>query len=295
MAGISITTDATQVNLLYLSLANLTGQYNWIAARAMTTGVKTAKSRIEQKIYPLIKGGPSRWTKRGLIMQYAKPTDLRAQVGFQYGDGEFNATFESRKSGGVPAGRYMDVNAVGGLRRPKSIEKQLRKTRVLAHGQFLVPNKNLTEIDKHGNLPAKLYTQIGSRIGGLSTPGSTQNAPAKRGAGSRGRTAAKRRRADYFIMHSRTGYERERIKKQMNDPMARQELTRMLLSQPRKNIFIARRVGYKMRGFEPVLWIVDDAKYRARFPIQTVALAGFESVYATAFEQGVTNALLRRR
>jgi hypothetical protein len=302
MAGITYRADTVQVSRLSEATANLLGQYDWIAARAMTRGVQAGRQQIQQKIFPLIQGGPTRWTQRGLITRYARPNDLRAAVGFNYDQAKASKGVidklsdsgqASFKGGGVPSGRYMEVGATGGSRRAKSFELQLRRSGVLKPSGFAVPNKNLKEIDRHGNLPGPMYTQIGSRIRGLSTPGSTQNAPV--GPGSRGRTARKRRQADYFIMKSRGGPSRSDLERATRETGGDERLARFLLGGQRKNLFIARRVGAGGRGYEPVIWFADRLTYRPKFPVQDVAWKEFQRVFPAAFDRGVEDALMRRR
>jgi hypothetical protein len=186
----------------------------------------------------------------------------------------------------------MEINASGGGRNPKSFELELRRANVLRRNAFIVPNKNLNEIDQHGNLPGSTYTQIGSRIGALFRPGSTQNAP--KGAGSRGRTAAKRRVSDYFVMTENRGPSKSDLARATKETGGDARLAKFLLGGQRKALFIARRVGLGGRGFEPVIWFSDSVKYQARFPIQSVALAEFKKVFPIEFEEGVLIALKKR-
>lgn len=276
--GISIAADIKEVVAASESFGVLPKQMTRIVARAMTMGVKSSREEIRQKIFPMIKGGPTRWTQRGLIVSYAKPTDLRAQVGFNYGEGRFTDTEYTPKAGGIPSGRYMGINARGGDRRAKSIERQLRLTGVIPNDAFLVPNPNLAEIDRYGNLPGTTWTKIGSRIRGLSTSGSTQNAP--KGQGSRGRTARKRRQDDYFVMRYSGGY-----------PAGPKELG----ATP---AFIARRVGLrrgKKRGFEIALFITDQPNYERKWPIQPIAFREFERVFKIEFTNGIRSSIAYRK
>ena len=302
MPGIVFSANTEELSRLSVAVAELMGQYDWIAARAMTRGVQAARQEIQQKIFPMIKGGPTRWTQRGLIAQYAKPADLRAAVGFNYDQAKSSTGVldkltdsgqASFKRGGVPSGRYMEVGADGGARSAKSTELELRRSQVLSRTGFVVPNENLIEIDEHGNLPGYLYTKIGSRIGALSRPGSTQNAP--RGPGSRGRTAKKRKASDFFVMAARGGPSKADLARATREAGGDARLAKFLLGGQRKNLFIARRVGADRRGYEPVLWIVDRVNYKPRFPVQDVAWKEFSRVFPITFERGVEDALMRRR
>ena len=283
MASVILKADTAQVSRLATTMAALIGQHEWICARAMTNGVKASREAIRREIFPLVEGGPTRWTERGLIARYARRDDLRAAVGFNYDQakqitGVIEKLSDSGRSGfkggGVPSGRYMEINVRGGDRNPKGFELEMRRSGAIRRGAFVVPNRNLKEIDKHGNLPAKFYTQIGSRIRGLDRLGSGQNAP--QGAGSRGRTARKRAVADYFILY--VGEDGRPTREPGATPLA-----------------IVRRTGFKNRGFEPVLWLVDDApNYERKFPVQSVAWREFSRIFPIEYEKGLEDALRRR-
>jgi len=275
--GIDIFFDLGDIRTTARNFGVLPRQMPMIMGKAMTLGVKAARDKVRADIFPLIKGGPTQWTKRGLIVKYATPVDLRVQIGFNFGEGKFEDDEFTRKGIGVPSGRYMEINARGGPRKPKSTELQLRRSGKIAGNKFLTPNKNLPEIDSHGNLPGYLYTQIGSRIRGLSTPGSTQNAPY--GPGSRGRTAKKRAQVDYFIMRYSGGR-----------PIG----PRQLGGEP---AFIAKREGSgrgKKRGFSVAMWIVDQPMYKRRFPVKPIALREFARVFDMEFVNGVNDSIAWR-
>lgn len=308
MASISFTADTRGVDQLAVSASRLVGQYNWIAARAMTRGVQLGREQIRREILPKIQGGPTRWTQRGLIARYARPDDLRAAVGFNYDQAKATTDVIEKltdmggspaKGGGVPSGRYMEVNArrSGGSRPAKSSEIMFR--RAIGGHKFMIPNKNIKEVDKHGNLSGSFYNKALSRVGGLYTPGSTQNAP--KGPGSRGRTAKKRKQEDFFIMRGKRQMTKSLLKRAARDVGGDTSLARFILedivkNNPKDARFIARRVGRGGRGFEPVIWLVDDVKYGGqRFPVQSIAWREFERVFPAAFERGVEDALRRRR
>lgn len=293
MASILFRAETGQVKRASLQLAELLNKTDALTAYAMTQGVKAAKRGIQKDIFPLIEGGPTQWTKRGLIVQFAKSKDLRAQVGFNYGGGEFEATFFSRKEGGTPSGRYMSVNVSGGTRRAKSVEEQFRQKEIIGKNQFLVPNSNAKEIDKYGNLPGPIWQQVASRVGGLAREGSTQNAPA--GPGSRGRTARKRRQVDFFIMRRRSAPSAARVKRATAEAGGDERLARFIMGDTEtKNLFIAKRVGRNGRGYEPFLWIVDNLNYSKKFPVQIVAWREFSNTFPVAFERELEAALMRR-
>jgi two-component system OmpR family response regulator/two-component system response regulator QseB len=130
VAGITFTVDTSEISKMSKALAVMMGQHEWITARAMTTAAKASKERIRAEVFPMIKGGPTAWTRRGLIASYASPKNLTSQVGFQYGECRYTDDAFTRKAGGVTSGRYMGINARGGDRRPKSTELAVRRAGV---------------------------------------------------------------------------------------------------------------------------------------------------------------------
>ncbi len=273
MAVTSFDVDYSQIAGLSKSIAALMGQYEWISARAMTEGVKASKAGIARDIFPKIKGGPSRWTERGLITRFAKPGDLRAMAGFQYGDGRWEDSEFSRKGGGVPAGRYMGLNAKGGDRRPKATELRLRRAGLIGGDQFITPNPKGVRVNAQGNVSGAEYTRVLTRLRAMQAEGSSQDAPTA--AGSRGRSGAKRRQSDYFLMR----YEGGRPSRWQ------------LGAEP---AFIAKRAGRGGRGFVPAFWIHDQPNYERKFNIQSIAMREFNRVFPREFEKGVERELARR-
>jgi hypothetical protein len=293
MASIDIQLDASELNQLQVKLARFRGQFEWITARAMTSAAIASRDAIRSQILPMVKGGATRWTERGLIVRYAKPNDLRAMAGFQYGDGNFEDSAFTRKAGGTPAGRYMGVNAGGGDRRPKSFELQLRRAGAINRDQFAVPSSRWGGVDARGNVSSGEHKRILSRIRALTTEGSTQNAPT--GTGSRGRSGRGRAAADYF--------------------MAREDgagISRWQLSS--EPAFIAQRVGkgpkggtgkgsgkpgrpqtvgYK-RGFARSFNIVDQPNYERKFPIKSVAMREYNRVFPVAWQDGFVREMNRK-
>lgn len=265
-AQVSFTVDTSQLNATALRVSRMLNQFNWITARAMTKGALAAKQGISREILPMIQGGPTPWTRRGLITKFAKPDDLTAMAGFQYGEGKWEDDAFSPKAGGIPAGRYMGINASGGDRRPKASEMALRRAGLIGSDQFIIPNKDVLMLNAQGNLPAGQYTQMLSRLRALGTTG---NAPI--GPGSRGRSGAKRRQLDYFVMRYEGG-----------------RPSRGLGGEP---VYIAKRFR---RGFRPAFFLTDQPNYERRFPIHQVAMREFNSAFITAFEDGVVRELDRR-
>lgn len=293
MANVEFEIDFSELNQLNVATSRAMGQFEWISARAMTTAAKASREAIRQQILPRIKGGATAWTKRGLIVQFADRDTLRAQAGFQYGEGKWEDSAFTRKAGGIPAGRYMGTNARGGDRRPKSFELRLRQAGLIGRGDFVVPRSKWGGVNQQGNVTGGTYNRVLSRL--RAAPAGIANAPT--GAGSRGRSGRARASLDYF--------------------MARGDeagISRWQLGT--RPIFIAERagknpkggtgkgsgkrgrpqtVGYK-RGFKPVMSIVQDApNYEARFPIRSVAMREYQRVFPVEWQKLFINEVNRRR
>jgi hypothetical protein len=256
-AGVTVnfTIDSGEISTLAKNLAVGLGRFESIAARAMTTGAIKAREAIRREIEPNVKGGPTAWTKRGLIVRYARKDDLRAMVGYQYGDGNWEDDAFTPKGGGVPAGRYMGLNARGGDRRPKGAEMQLRRAGVIGKDQFITPGPGV-RLNRHGNVSGGQYQQMLSRLRALTVEGSNQNAV----------RGGPRRSVDYFVMRrDERGYTRGQLG-----------------AEP---AFIAKRRGRGGRGFVPAFWITDQPNYERRFPIQSVAMREFQRVFPAEFER----------
>ena len=298
MAGITLTVDTSEVSKLSKALAVMMGQQEWITARAMTTAAKAAKARLAAEVFPMIKGGPTNWTKRGLIASYASPKNLTSQVGFQYGEGKFTDSEFTRKAGGVPSGRYMGINARGGDRRSKATELGLRRAGLIGNDQFITPPSTSStrgggvKLNAQGNLPGGEYQRILSRMRAL--PGEVGDAP--KGAGSRGRSSKGRREVDYFMLRGVGGTP---SRWQLGaDPMA---VAKRAGRGPKGgtgkgsgNPGRPQTVGYR-RGFVRALFVVDQPNYERRFPIQSIAMREYQRVFNQAYEAGVKAELARRR
>jgi hypothetical protein len=298
MAGITLTVDTSQVSKMSKALAVMIGQHEWITARAMTTAAKAAKTRVAAEVFPAIKGGPTNWTKRGLIASYASPKNLTSQVGFQYGDGKLTDLEFTRKAGGVPSGRYMGINARGGDRRPKATELAMRRAGLIGNNQFITPPSQSStagggiKLNAQGNLSGGEYQRILSRMRAL--PGGVGNAP--QGAGSRGRSGKGRRETDYFMLRGMGG--RPSRWQLGAEPMA---VAKRAGPGPKGgtgkgsgNPGRPQTVGYR-RGFARALFVVDQPNYERRFPIQSIAMREYQRVFNQAYEAGVRAELMRRR
>jgi hypothetical protein len=304
---LTVIVDAKSLSERQKILLNLSKNANRIIATSMTLGISAARTSIRNRIHPLVEGGTTRWTERGLIGVYAQPNDLRAAVGYNYDQPGFikangkesvlrkltDGDFGSSKSGGTPSGRYMEVNARNRTRNPKSTELRLRSAGIIPMNKFIVPNPKLPEIDPLGNLSGGFYTRVLSQLQAFTAEGSTMNAPV--GAGSRGRTAAKRRQNDFFLFRKNKAGSRAQEKyiraigaQNKFGPTASNLLVQQQMGPP---LFIARRVGNKNRGYEVAFFITDAPRYEARFPIQQTALVKFYTVYNKELTARLENAL----
>jgi hypothetical protein len=295
MASVTFTVDSTGITQLEQAMARFMGQFEWITARAMTTAAKASRDAIRREILPMVDGGATRWTQRGLIVEFAKPDTLRAQAGFQYGEGRWEDGAFTRKAGGIPAGRYMGINAAGGDRRPKSFEIQLRRAGAIGRGDFVVPRSSWRGLDGAGNVKGGTYNQVLSRLRASTTEGSNQNAPT--GGGSRGRSGRKRAATDFFMARGdEAGVSRWQIN---TNPLFIAERsgagpkggTGKGSGKPGR----PQTVGYK-RGFTPAFSVVEDTpNYERKFPIQSVAMREYQRVFPQAWRGGFEREAARRR
>ena len=282
MSGfIAIDVNSVQVNELQATALRMWGQFNWVSARAMTTAAKASQAAIRREIFPMIQLGPSPWTRRGLIVKFATPDDLTAMAGFQYGEGKWEDDGDTRKSGGVPAGRYMQVGATGGNRMAKSFELSLRRSHAIQLNQFVVPNDYM-KVNAQGNLSGAQYAQVLSRLGAMVTTGNTTR-------------ASTRAKVDYFVMRYQAGYP-SRWQLGANPAAIAKRYGSLPKGGTGKGTHQRGRpqtVGYP-RGWLPAMWIVNAVHYRARFPIKAVAWRAYEQAFGPAWQAGFKAELDRR-
>jgi len=290
MAEITFTADTSEINRMSVTVARIINQYEWIAARAMSEAAKVTRIALQREILPMIQGGPTPWTRRGLIVRYATRNNLQAMVGFQYGEGSFTDSEFTRKAGGIPAGRYMGLNARGGDRRAKGSEIQLRRAGLIGYDQFITPPSTSStqtggvKLNAQGNLPGAEYQRILSRMRALS--GGIGNAP--QGAGSRGRSGKGRREVDYFMLRGVGGMpSRWQLgAKPMAVAMRAGRGPRGGTGKGSGNPGRPQTVGYR-RGFVRALFVVDQPNYERRFPIRVVAEREFARAFPIQFERAL--------
>ena len=262
-------------------LLEMYGQLNWVTARAMTEGAKAARAGIAREILPMVKGGPTAWTRRGLTARFARPNDLRAQAGFQYGEGRWEDDEFTPKGSGVPAGRYMGLNARGGDRRPKASELQLRRSGVIGRDQYLTPFSGWNGINAQGNVPGPQYVRMISQLRGFSAAGSNLNRTSADsdffvGYGDDSGALSRRPGAPARFIGIRTG----------RGPKGG---TGKGTGRPGR----PQTVGYK-RGFRPAFNVVDQPNYERKFPIKSVAMREFTRVFEQEMRVGFLREMARR-
>jgi hypothetical protein len=261
MAGVQFSIDDSDIRAADRWLAATTGQLDFVSSRAISATVKSIHGTLRRQL-PTAIDRPTAWTRRGLLVRYATRTNLTAAVGFNYGDGSFD-DIGSMSGMGTPSGRYMEVQARGGSRRPKSSELALRRTYRAAPDEFLVPGGyGIGKPDAAGNISGARYMLMLSRLGANRDIGTTSNAPA--GPGSRGRTAAKRREVDLFIDRRKGAAIMQRTGRGPKGGTGRGS------GKPGR----PQTSGYR-RGIRPAFFIIRNPRYQVRFPVRELAMSQF--------------------
>lgn len=279
--AVTFTVDTEPLDAMQRFMGELTGQMDWITAKAMTRSAYTARRAIADEVFPRIKGGPTTWTRRGLLVRHAAPDNLVAMVGFNYGNkgqltDQSGGTDLQQKGVGVPSGRYMERLASGGDRQPKSSELRLRRAGVIRANEFITPASGGIRIDSRGNVRASDYKQVLSRL-----------RVEQEGSGGATTSARKRGQIDYFMRYGELGGDDAR--------------------------FIARRIGERPegrtgkgsgnpgrpatarypRGFVPALFVVESPNYDRMFNIQGIAIRAFSAAFPVEFEKELLREIAR--
>lgn len=273
MAGIQLGIDASDLRKADLWLASMSGQLDFVTSRALTATVKSIHANLKRQL-PGAVTRPTSWTTRGLLVRYSTRKDLSAAVGFNYGDGSFSD--RGRMSGmGVPSGRYMDVLARGGNRQAKSTELALRRAGLMRSDQYITPaGYGIGKPNAAGNVSGGNYQRLLSRLGANRDIGVTSNAP--QGAGSRGRTAAKRREIDLFIDRRNGGAVMQRTGR---GPKGGTGIGTGKPGRP-------QTTGYR-RGFKAAFWMVRAPRYEVRFPVREIAERQFRAEIGGHFREAL--------
>ncbi len=275
------TVDDEQISQASRVWLRLVGQYEWTCAMALTRAAKTARAAIAEQTLGGIAGGPTGWTRRGLMSSMARPDNLVANVGFNYGDGSFAEQGFSGKGAGTPAGRYMGVLASGGDRRPKSTELRLRRAGLIRNDQFITPASSGIRLNAQGNVPGPEYQRILSRL-----------KVEQEGSNTATKSAAKRRQADYFVRYGDLG------EGGMYVAMRIGEGPKGGTGKGSGNPGRPQTVGYK-RGFVPSLFIVEQPNYEGPrhkpwFDIQGIAIRAFKIDFPLQFQKQLDVEIARR-
>lgn len=132
--------NAARKQLPFASALALTRTANWVQ-----TDLRLAMRRTFDR--------PKAFTLRSLYTQPASKRRLEA-----------NVHFKDVAPKGVPAGRYLRPQIEGGRRTEKASERALRRSGVLAPGDFIVPTK-YADLDAYGNISAGQMKKILSVLG----------------------------------------------------------------------------------------------------------------------------------
>jgi hypothetical protein len=283
VAGIQISIDTSDLRKADLWLATIRGELDFVASRAINATAKSIHANLKRRL-PGAVTNPTSWTTRGLLVRYSTRANPIAMVGFNYGDkfgpeGSFGpSSFQSSKSG-IPSGRYMDVQARGGLRSAKSSELALRRTYLIRSNQFITPGGyGIGKTNSFGNVTNGNYQQLLSFFRANRDIGVTSNRP--QGAGSRGRSAAKRKEVDLFIDRRKGGAIMQRMGK---GPKGGTGIGSGRPGRP-------QATGYK-RGIKAAFWMVDAPHYQVRFPVRVIAEAQFKAEVGGHFREALEWAL----
>lgn len=278
---ITLDVDSTEISSTLRQLAMLTGKYEKITAIAMSKAAAAAKQKIASDILPQIEGGPTAWTRRGLRYWRADRDRLVSAAGFNYGDNSPTDLGYSPKDMGTSSGRYMEIQARGGDRGPKSTERSLRRTGVIKSDQFIVPTGKGDKLNTHGNLPGPTYQRILSRVGAAAGPGYTSNKTNSK------RSQQRRSNIDYFVKYGELGEGAQYIAKRTG-------------SRPKGNTGKGSgkpgrpATTRSPRGFVPVLVVTDQPNYERRLDIRGVAWREYNRVFSSEFKRNLQIEISKR-
>lgn len=146
--------------------------------RALTRTAIDAKARLQSAMRSAF-DKPKPWTINSLYVEVATKAKLEANVHFK------DAWATDLKKKGVPAGRYLRSQILGGPRHQTSTEKRLASIAgVIPPGYYLVPTKHADK-DAFGNMSPGQIAKIRSFFNANPDVGVTSNANGKRGKGVR--------------------------------------------------------------------------------------------------------------
>jgi hypothetical protein len=224
---------------LETAMLALSGKLDRVTAVAMTRSAKSAEAEVKKQT-PRYINNPTRWTLNSTFVKPAKEGRLTTIVGFN-----------DYSSIGVPAAKYLQLQAKGGTAKRKPYENLLQRKGLLRAGEFAVPS-GLSPLgfNPYGNVAASKYVQVLSRLAALREAGNTQNRTDSR------RSTAKRKERDYFVA-------------EINGHRA-----------------IWARKG--KRGIVPVFHFVDNApRFSARFPVRNIIETSFAKAWSFELRRAV--------
>lgn len=231
----------------------MTKQLPWAIAKAMTESAKKAQVALKAQT-PRYVQNPVPFTMNSTFVRYASPRKLEAWVGFK--------DFAPK---GTPAAKYLQPMVSGGIRRPKSTERQLQSAGLLRPGEFIVPTGvTPLKLNQYGNLTGGTYTQVLSRLKALGEQGYSGNV-----SGS-SRSQGKRSARDYFLgapgglprgIQARLG----KRPKGTGGPGSAKGGRPVTSNLP--------------RGFHTVFYITRQPRYDSRFPVQTILSNTFSNTF----------------
>lgn len=199
---------------------------------------------------------PTSFTRRSVLYKKATKQRLEAQV-----------FVRDEAAKGNPPARYLQPEAIGGPRRPKPYENDLRAAGVLGQGEYTVPARGM-RLDGSGNIPLGVITAI------LSDLQASKDERQRSTRESRGRRARRRslKRSVYFYWPGDTGQGR-----------TRHRLPRGIYER------IATGFG---SGIRMVLAIVSDTPtYSVRFDAYGLARKIFHARFPINFNEHLARAL----
>ena len=278
---IRLEADASEIPRLERAAAIALGKLDKISAIAMTRAAAAAKDRLASTVLPRILGGPAPWTVRGLRFWRADRDRLVSAVGWNYGDNSPKDIGFTPKGRGVPSGRYMQIQARGGDRQPKSTELSLRRAGLIRSDQFITPASSGVTLDPQGNLPGFEYRRILSRVKAASGPGYDASSSTSK------RSRAKRADSDYFIRYGRLGEGARYIARRIGE--GPKGGTGKGSGKPGR----PQTVGYK-RGFIPALFITEQPNYERKFSVHDIALAEYRRTFPGEFRRALLAEQSRR-
>jgi hypothetical protein len=222
-------------------LLAMEGKANRPAAVALTRTARIVEQRAKTIADRYIRGGPTKWTRNATFIRPAKPNRLEVTMGLK----DYSNT-------GVPAAKYLQPIAAGGIRGAKPFENRLRARGILGSGQYAIPTGIAPlSLNQHGNLAGSRYLQVLSRLGALRAIGSTQNA-----SGSK-RSKRKQKELTYFVA----------------SPGGHRGL-------------YSRQAG--SRAITPAFWFIDRApRYSPTFPIAREMMTTWGENFDREFERAI--------